>query len=260
MPMLKRVSILLVILTLLTAGADAYYDPYIGRFTQRDPIGDGVNWYAYTYNNPLKFIDPTGLRPVDDMEREALIFTFGQEGADFLIEDIGIDIQLDPEVPGGRVPAGTLREIRLNPAYNSENLMWLSIFIHEAVHIWQRHTNRHLGGTGGEDYKYNYLQLVSLDLKIEEHAAAVGDWFYVSYGLQNNLINRNDQNSVNMAWGRVLPRIGFDFNDVPSFTGGLDDLQTITSNYYQRVIDEIQNPDLLPPLVFKLGQNVPNPF
>lgn len=40
--------------------AARYYDPYIGRFTQRDPVGDGVNWYAYTYNNPLKFIDPTG--------------------------------------------------------------------------------------------------------------------------------------------------------------------------------------------------------
>ena len=25
-----------------------YYDPYIGRFTQRDSIADGVNWYAYT--------------------------------------------------------------------------------------------------------------------------------------------------------------------------------------------------------------------
>ena len=40
--------------------AARYYDPYIGRFTQRDPAGDGVNWYAYTYNNPLKFVDPTG--------------------------------------------------------------------------------------------------------------------------------------------------------------------------------------------------------
>ena len=37
-----------------------YYDPYIGRFTQRDPAEDGVNWYAYTYNNPLKYTDPTG--------------------------------------------------------------------------------------------------------------------------------------------------------------------------------------------------------
>ena len=35
-----------------------YYDPYIGRFTQRDPIGDGVNWYAYVANNPLRFVDP----------------------------------------------------------------------------------------------------------------------------------------------------------------------------------------------------------
>ena len=34
------------------------YDPYIGRFTQQDPIGDGVNWYAYVANNPLRFVDP----------------------------------------------------------------------------------------------------------------------------------------------------------------------------------------------------------
>ena len=45
-----------------------YYDPYIGRFTQRDPIGDGVNWYAYVANNPLRFIDPTGLGLWDVLE------------------------------------------------------------------------------------------------------------------------------------------------------------------------------------------------
>ena len=64
MTTLKRLSILLVILTLITTAAQAYYDPYIGRFTQRDPAGDGVNWYAYTYNNPLKFVDPNGEEPV----------------------------------------------------------------------------------------------------------------------------------------------------------------------------------------------------
>ena len=39
------------------------YDPYIGRWLTPDPLGfaDGPNLYAYVHNNPLIFIDPTGL-------------------------------------------------------------------------------------------------------------------------------------------------------------------------------------------------------
>jgi RHS repeat-associated protein len=39
-----------------------YYDPAIGRFTQRDPLGmpDGVNRYAYVAGDPVNFTDPTG--------------------------------------------------------------------------------------------------------------------------------------------------------------------------------------------------------
>lgn len=38
------------------------YDPHLGRFLQRDPIGmvDGTNLYTYTGNNPLAFADPFG--------------------------------------------------------------------------------------------------------------------------------------------------------------------------------------------------------
>ena len=38
-----------------------YYDSEMGRFISRDPIGDGSNWFVYCANNPLIYIDPSGL-------------------------------------------------------------------------------------------------------------------------------------------------------------------------------------------------------
>ena len=37
-----------------------YYSPTHGRFTQVDTARDGLNWYAYCYNNPVAFVDPSG--------------------------------------------------------------------------------------------------------------------------------------------------------------------------------------------------------
>ena len=54
------------------AGLDIYhanargYDPVLGRFMQIDPMGGTMPaWspYSYSFNNPLKFIDPTGMVP-----------------------------------------------------------------------------------------------------------------------------------------------------------------------------------------------------
>ena len=36
-------------------------DPGIGRFISEDPAKSGSNWYVYCENNPLKFVDPSGL-------------------------------------------------------------------------------------------------------------------------------------------------------------------------------------------------------
>jgi RHS repeat-associated protein len=38
-----------------------YYDPALGRYLRVDPLGDGLNLYAYCFNNPNRLIDPRGL-------------------------------------------------------------------------------------------------------------------------------------------------------------------------------------------------------
>jgi RHS repeat-associated protein len=45
-----------------------WYDATTGRFLSKDPIGisGGLNQYVFVGNNPVNFIDPTGLCPEDD--------------------------------------------------------------------------------------------------------------------------------------------------------------------------------------------------
>ncbi|HVO64555.1 MAG TPA: IPT/TIG domain-containing protein [Terriglobales bacterium] len=44
-----------------------YFDPKTGRFLSEDPLGFSVgdNFYAYSLNSPVNFVDPAGLSPFD---------------------------------------------------------------------------------------------------------------------------------------------------------------------------------------------------
>jgi RHS repeat-associated protein len=48
---------------------ERWYQPGIGRFVQRDPIGlmGGANCYLYAGANPIALIDPSGRNPIDDV-------------------------------------------------------------------------------------------------------------------------------------------------------------------------------------------------
>ena len=40
-----------------------YLNPRTSRWISSDPAMDGINWYAYANNNPVKYSDPTGKVP-----------------------------------------------------------------------------------------------------------------------------------------------------------------------------------------------------
>ena len=66
-----------------------HYSPDLGRFLQPDPAGiaGGINLYAYSNNNPLRYFDPWGLWPAPDA-------TGGDDGK--YGETWGMCLDLDP--------------------------------------------------------------------------------------------------------------------------------------------------------------------
>ena len=189
--------------------AARYYDPYIGRFNQRDPAGDGVNWYIYAANNPLAFIDPLGLRALSALETSAVNFAFGGS-IDPSELDIEIVAGLHVDLSGGReklisgsyskggkikIRAHYYETAGLDETSTMQNTDVLSpavmgalgILIHEATHHWQHtyslYRNERINAADATVYGFNFDQLLSLDLGGEQHASAVAAAFMLKWQL-----------------------------------------------------------------------------
>ena len=179
------------------------YDPYIGRFNQRDPAGDGVNWYIYAGNNPLAFIDPTGLRALSALESNAVNFVFGGT-----IDPSELDIEIVDGLsnrglytPGGKIEihASLYEAAGLNENSTLQNtdilsravINALSVLVHEATHHWQDTNSLYsknrprLDDSTKAVYGFNFDQLLSLDLGKEQHASAVASSFILSWQLNH---------------------------------------------------------------------------
>ena len=209
-------------------------------------------------------------RPVEGQEIAALIFTFGQEVGDYLASQISL--VFSPEIldsTGASIRGSLLSdtEIELVSDFNPYNVADLGMFIHEATHVWQRHTGLHLGTSwlpdrSRRDYEYTLDQLHSLNLNQEEHALAVQQWFIANYAYTYGLIGDGPgQVSADFVWGEPLHQVlGIhpNFYDEDPEDDIVDSAKIWTINvHYERLINQIQDPTLLPSWV---GQNFPNPF
>ena len=189
-------------------------------------------------------VDRNGFRSVNNREAEALRYTFGVSVGNYLIKiiKVGYDPGMLIEKAYGRTISKT--QVLLQSNYNSMSLFGLGIFIHEAAHIWQRQTGLHQGGTAGRDYDYNSTQLLDLKLDKEEHAEAVQDWFYVTYGIEHSLIGPG-ANRISFQEIRDLIRdIGVKLSDPSSE----NELLRLTKIHYAPLIQEIRNPCHIPAL------------
>ena len=177
-------------LTLLTF---RYYDAALGRFITRDPASVGPNLYAYVSNNPLKYVDPTGLRGMTEPEKE-----FARKIFDDLIDYDKVEI-----IEGGFIatPAcfvgGALAFVVDNKIYFKSNRYTADMLIHELMHVWQYQTKQLTAISGfkmhakaklqsrPDDFLYRYDLYDPRPFQkygIEQQAQILQDAYRVLYG------------------------------------------------------------------------------
>jgi RHS repeat-associated protein len=136
-----------------------YYDPRIGRFLRKDPVGliAGVNLYAFVGNNPVNRFDPWGLFPLTDCVKGILAPYFPGLNLDLIDIHEGL-----PWYTRDNVLAITRgNDIYFGPGkYDPHSRAGIGLIGHETAHVGQYAEYGDLGFLlrYGSDYLKNRLQ------------------------------------------------------------------------------------------------------
>ena len=210
--------------------------------------------------------DANGLRRVNELEEMALRHTFGEEVGNWLIGIIKLNY--DPSVvkdsQSGLVPHEVNGEINLTQInmasdYIPENLWWLGSFIHEATHIWQKNTCRHVEGIYARYKEYRYDVEQFPDLEVEQHAKAVEHWFFASYGIESNLMSMKYQ--VSHGWGlweHIVKAYRNSEDDKTNVMRSVDNLRKLI-RAWDPLIEEIRDPTHIPDIPGTICEELKDP-
>jgi RHS repeat-associated protein len=198
------------------------YDPKLGRMMQADPIvqspryTQSFNRYSYTFNNPLRFVDPSGYNAKEDNDLEEVVVTCG------------------PGCGGG--PTSGVDFSGLSGANNGthivQSLTQRDIILGNHLKEGEDYDSDEKAKTpryNPEDYLFNLFHYIIGD--------ASGTGYYTSSGdivdAQGNVLKKADQGEEGGLWdvikegasGKIGPGFGTHLKDVKAgplkFGGGV---------------------------------------